>query len=102
MGKSGDGLIVLVAEVMRLSQKTSRALEPEAAGLGFRAGGVRCAPDCAGASGDVPGNSSGVVVGRSQTPEASRRTMASPAVAAICSDTLITNAASAKSIFKVK
>src|SRR5882724_5503479 len=102
IGKSGDGLIVLVAAVMRLSQKTSSALEPDTAGLGFRTGGNLCAPDCARASGGVLGNSSDIVVGSSQRPEASRRTTASPAVAAICSDTLITKAPSAISIFKAK
>src|SRR5258708_5850357 len=101
-GKSGEGLIVLVAAVIRLSQKTSSALEPDAAGLGFRGGANLCSPGGAGVSGAVLGNSSDIVVASSQSPEASRRTTASPAVAAICSDTLITNAPSAISIFNAK
>src|SRR6266446_6323936 len=66
IGKSGDGLIVLVAAVMRLSQNTSSAFDPDAAGRGFRGGGNLCAPAGAGASGGVLGNSSAIVVGSSQ------------------------------------
>ena len=38
-GNSGEGLTDLVAAVIRLSQKTSRAFELSSAGLAFRAAG---------------------------------------------------------------
>src|SRR5258708_16750418 len=79
-GNSGDGLTVLVALVIRLSQKTSRALELEAAGFGFLVGGFLCAAGAGSPSGGVLGNSKCTVVGRSQTPDASLRITASPAV----------------------
>src|SRR2546422_11672980 len=77
-GNSGDGLTILVAAVMRLSQKTSRAFELSPAGFAFRGAGFLGAalPSLSGAS---LGNSSFIVVSRSQAPEDSLRTSASPA-----------------------
>ncbi|PYS43774.1 MAG: hypothetical protein DMF71_06130 [Acidobacteria bacterium] len=82
IGKSNEGLTILVAAVMRLSQKTSRAFELSPAGFAFRGAGFLCAalPPAAGAS---LGISSCIVVSRSQTPEDSLRVSASSAVAPI-------------------
>src|SRR5713101_1204778 len=64
IGKSGDGFTVLVAAVMRLSQKTSSALELVPTGFGFRGGGFLCAPASGSPSVDVLGNSRFMVVAR--------------------------------------
>ena len=55
-GKSGEGLTVLVAAVMRLSQKTSSAFARSAAGFGLRAAGAfLCAPSGAAPGFGAPG-----------------------------------------------
>src|SRR5258707_3303300 len=81
--------MVLVALVIRLSQNTSRAVEPEAAGFAFLGAGFLCAAGAGSPFGGVLGHSRCTVVGKSQRPDASLRTTASPAVAAICSQTLV-------------
>src|SRR5688500_20392491 len=79
-GNNGEGLTVLVAAVIRLSQKTSRAFEPEAAGGGFRGAGFLCAAAFSTSSGALGKR---IVAGRSHTPVPSLPTMGSPGDAPI-------------------
>src|SRR5260370_8772107 len=85
---------------MRLSQKPSSALELTAATLGLRGDGFLCAPAGASPSGGVLGNSSDIVVAKSQRPEGSPLATASPGVAPICKLTLITSASSLQSMLR--
>src|SRR5258707_15694364 len=94
--------MVLVALVIRLSQNTSRAVEPDAAGLAFLGAGFLCADGAGSPSGGVLGNSRCTVVGKSQRPDPSLRTTASPAVAAICSETLSAKAPCTRWILRAK
>src|SRR5258707_13149141 len=96
IGKSGDGFTVLVAAVMRLSQKTSSAFELVPAGFGFRGGGFLCAPPRVSPS---DGSSREIVVGCSHNPESALRATASLGVAAICTCTLLRKPSRLKSMF---
>src|SRR5229473_3743602 len=100
IGKSGDGLTVLVAAVIRLSQKTSSAFELVPAGFGFRGADFLCAPATVSPSGGVLGNSRFIVVGSTHMPESALRSTASPGVAPICNDTRMSSASSLKSMFR--
>src|SRR5438132_2429372 len=99
IGNSGEGLTVFVAAVMRLSQNTSSAFEPAAAGGGLRGAGFLCAAPFCSSSGAL-GNRT--VAGRSQTPVASLRTTASLGVAAIWIETFTAKTSSIKSILSTK
>src|SRR6476659_8922486 len=86
-GNSGEGLIVFVAAVIRLSQKTSSAFVPAATGGGLRGAGFLCAAAFCKSSGALGKRT---VAGMSQTPAPSLRTTASPGVAPIWIETLTT------------
>src|SRR6185503_3347360 len=67
-GNNGEGRTAFVATVIRLSQKTSSVFKLSSAGFGFRTGGLFFSPAIVSISSSSP-----LVVGSSQTPDASRR-----------------------------